>query len=62
MIDSFSENFKMRLSDFCRHTTNMLSVKTHTPVVISDEPEKLQLQLTELQYDSILRSSFKQEA
>jgi hypothetical protein len=40
----------------------MLSVKTHTPVVISDEPEKLQLQLTELQYDSILRSSFKQEA
>jgi hypothetical protein len=39
-----------------------VSLKNHSPLKSCDVPEKLQLELIELQYNSILHSSFNQEA
>jgi hypothetical protein len=59
MIHSLADNFKMRSNDFRSHATNKCIFEDPFSVML---PEKLQLELSELQYDSILRSSFNQEA
>jgi hypothetical protein len=61
MIDSLTENFKMGFSDLHSHATNRLIFEKLFPVEVSDTPEKLQLELSELQYDSILHSSVNKE-
>jgi hypothetical protein len=62
MIDTLAENFKMRVGDFCSHATNICILENPFSLEISDASEKLQPKLIELQYDSVLRSSFNQEA
>jgi hypothetical protein len=62
MIDYLAENFKMRFNDFHSHVTNICMFENPFSIEVSDAPENLQLELTELQYDSILHSSFNQEA
>jgi hypothetical protein len=62
MTDSLAENFKMRFNDFHNHATNIHIFEDPFSVEVSDAPEKLQPELTELQHDSILQSSFNQEA
>jgi hypothetical protein len=55
----------MRFIDFHSHATNINRYgisENPISVEISDIPEKMQLELIELQYDSILCSSFNQEA
>jgi hypothetical protein len=54
MADSLTENFKMRLNNFCSHATNIHIFENLFSVEVSDVPEKLELELTELQYDSVL--------
>jgi hypothetical protein len=39
IIDFFAENFQMRSNNFCSHATN---------IYIFENPEKLQLELTEM--------------
>jgi hypothetical protein len=62
MTDSLAENFKMSFNDFRSHATNMCIFENPFSIDVSDALEKLQLELTELQYDTILCSSFNQEA
>jgi hypothetical protein len=62
VIDSLAENFKIRFNDFRSHATNIHIFENPFSVEVSDAPEKLQLELTKLQYDSILHSSFNHEA
>jgi hypothetical protein len=62
MIDSLAENFKMRFSDFHSHATNISIFENPFSIEVNDTPEKLQVEMVELQYHSILHSSFKQEA
>jgi hypothetical protein len=62
MTDCLAENFKMSFNDFRSHAANIRILENPFSVEISDAPEKLQLELTEVQYDSILHSSFNQEA
>jgi Ca2+-dependent lipid-binding protein len=47
MIDSFSENFEMSVHDFRSHATDIRIGD------VSAAPAKLQLELIELQYDSV---------
>jgi len=61
MIDPWAKNFKMEFIDFRSHATNVRTFERPFSVGILDVPEKLQLELTELQCDSNLRSSFNQE-
>jgi hypothetical protein len=56
-----SDNFKIRFNDLCCHATNICVFENPFSVEVSDAREKLQVELTELQYDSILHSSFNQE-
>jgi hypothetical protein len=58
MIDSMAGNFKMRVSDLRSHATNIRSFEHSLSFEVSDVPEKLLLELIELQYDAILRCSF----
>jgi len=60
MIGSLAESFKMRFNDFRSHTANIRIFENTFSVEVSDGPEKLQLEMYELQYHSILRSSFNQ--
>jgi hypothetical protein len=62
MINSLAENFKMRFSDFHCYARNICIFENPFSVEVSDAPEKLQLELNEPQYDSILHSSVNQEA
>jgi hypothetical protein len=62
MTDPMAENFKMRFNDFHSHATDILIFENPFSIEVSDAPEKLQLELNELQYNSILHSSFNQEA
>jgi hypothetical protein len=62
MIDSLAENFKMRFNGFCSHATNIHIFENLFSVEVNDAPEKLKLKLIELQYDSILHSSFNEKA
>jgi len=62
MTDSLAENLKMRFSDFCSRATNIHSFENIFSVEVRDAPEKLQLELTELQLNSILHSNFNWEA
>jgi hypothetical protein len=52
----------MNFKDFRSHATNIRIFENPFSVEVSDVPEKLKLELTELQYDSILPRSFNQEA
>jgi hypothetical protein len=58
MIDSLAENFQMRFTDFHSHATNVRIFEKPFFVEVSDAPEKLQLELSELHYDSNLQSGF----
>jgi hypothetical protein len=51
MFDSLAKNFKMRFNDFCSHATNICIFETPFSIEVSDAAEKLQLEMTELQYD-----------
>jgi len=62
MINFLAENFKMRFRDLYSHATNIHILESPFSVEVSNAPEKLQLELTELQYDSIFHSNFNQEA
>jgi hypothetical protein len=62
MIDSLAENFKTRFNGLSSHATYVRMSEDPFLVEISDTPEKLQFEVTELQYDTVLRSSFNQEA
>jgi hypothetical protein len=62
MVDSSVENFKMRLNDFHIHATNICIFENPFSVEVSDTLEKMQLELIELQCNSILYSNFNQEA
>jgi hypothetical protein len=57
MTDPLAENFKMRITGFCSHATNIHLFENPLSTEVSDAPEKLQLKLTELQYDSVLHST-----
>jgi hypothetical protein len=57
-----AENVKLRFNVLRRHATDKCVFENQFSVEESRPPEKLQLELLELQYDSILRSSFNQEA
>jgi hypothetical protein len=57
MINSLAENFKMRSNNFSSHATNICIFEKFS-VEVSDAPEKMQFELTELQHITILRSSF----
>jgi hypothetical protein len=46
---------------FEREDTNMCFFETLFPTEVSDAPEKLKLELNELQYDFTLNSSFNQK-
>jgi hypothetical protein len=59
VIHSMAENFKLRVNDFHSHATNLCVFENPFFIEVSDTPEKLQLELTELQYDSILHTGFK---
>jgi hypothetical protein len=59
MIGSLAENFIMRLNGFRSHATYLWNPFS---VEVSNATEKLQTESIELQYDSVLRSSFNQEA
>jgi len=63
MSDFLAEKFKIRFYDFPNHATNICIRIVENPlsVEVSDAPEKLQLELIGLQYDSILRSSFNKK-
>jgi hypothetical protein len=52
----------MRFSDFHTHAANIHTSESPFSIEVSNTPEKLQLELFELQNDSILHSSFNQEA
>jgi hypothetical protein len=52
----------MGCNDFCSHATSICIFENPFSAEVSDAPQKLQLELIELQYDSILHSSFNQEA
>jgi hypothetical protein len=58
MIDSLAENLKVKFNEICSHATNIRIVETPFSVEVSNGSEKLQL---EFSYESILRSSSKQE-
>jgi len=58
VFDSLAENFKVRFNDFRSHAINVRNFETPFPVEVSDVPEKLQIELTEMQYDSFLRSNY----
>jgi hypothetical protein len=62
MIGSLTENFKMRFSDFHSYAVNIHIFENPLLVEVIDALEELQPELMELQYDSILHSSFNQEA
>jgi hypothetical protein len=61
MIDSLAENFKTSFSDFRSHATNTLIFENPFSVEVSHTPEEMSLELSELQYDSVLCISFSQE-
>jgi hypothetical protein len=61
MIASLTENFKIWFNDFHSHATNIRIVEVPFSVEGSDDPVTSQLELAELQCDSILRDSFNQE-
>jgi hypothetical protein len=61
MTDSLAENLKMRLNDLRTHATNTRIFENTFSVQVSVAPEELQLELIELDQDSISRSSFNQE-
>jgi hypothetical protein len=61
-IACLAENFEMRFSDFLCHATNICVFENPPPLAVSDAPEELQLKLIGLQHDSVLNSSFNQEA
>jgi hypothetical protein len=62
IIHSLAKNFQMRFNDFHSHATNIHIFENPFSTEVSDAPEKLQLELTEWQYDSIFHSSFNQVA
>jgi len=47
---------------FCSHSTNIHIFGNSCSVEVSDNPGKLQLEITEMQYDSIFHSNINQEA
>jgi hypothetical protein len=51
----------MRCNDFDSHATHIHGSDNPFSVEVGDGPEKLQLELTELQHDSVLRCVFTQE-
>jgi hypothetical protein len=55
IINSLAENFKMRFNDFHSHPTNICIFENPFSIEVCDAPEKLQPELSELQYDSILQ-------
>jgi len=57
MTYSFAKNFKIRFNDFCSHITNRHLFENPFSIEVSDVPEKLQHELIELRYDSILHHS-----
>jgi hypothetical protein len=61
MIYSTAVNFTMRFSDLRSHATNTRIFGNPFSFEGSDAPEKLQLELSELQFDSVLHGSFNQE-
>jgi hypothetical protein len=61
MTDFLAENFKMIFSDFRSLATNIRIFENPFSIEVSDASEKQQPELVQLQYDSILRSSFKLE-
>jgi len=53
-----AENFEMRFNDFHNHAMNIHIFQDSFSVEVTDAPEKLELEFTELQHDSILHTSF----
>jgi hypothetical protein len=62
IMSSLAEKFKMRFNDFCSHAGNTHISEKPFSIEVIDASEKLQLEVNELQYDSILHSTFNQEA
>jgi hypothetical protein len=50
MLNYLAENFKMRFNNFCSHATNTDTSENPYSTENRDAPEKLQLQMTVLQY------------
>jgi hypothetical protein len=57
VTDSWAKNFKLKFSIFCSHATNIHIFEIPFCFVKS----VMQPELNELQFDSILHSSFRQE-
>jgi hypothetical protein len=49
MTDSLAENFKMKFRDFCSHATSKRIFENPSSIEASDAPEKLRLELVEMQ-------------
>jgi hypothetical protein len=62
MISSLAENFEVGLNVFHIHATNICIFENLPSVAVSDALERMQLEVIELQYKSVLHSKFCQEA
>jgi hypothetical protein len=62
MIDDLATNFKMGFSDFRSHATSLCIFQNPSSLEVSGSKKKFHLELTELQYDTVLRSNVNKEA
>jgi hypothetical protein len=52
--DYLAENFKMRFNEFCSHAINLRIFENSFSIEVDDASGNLQLELLELQCDSVL--------